>query len=58
MALPNFDSEDFRTPSQTDSSRERGWTDDEPADLGRSESEAEEDGDVGDIADETPGHRG
>lgn len=56
MSLPNFDSNDFRTPSQTDSSVERGRLEEEPRDLGRSESDEEDD--AGDIADETPGHRG
>ncbi|MGE3401726.1 MAG: hypothetical protein AB7K63_04005 [Vicinamibacterales bacterium] len=54
--MPNPDKEDFRTPSQTDSSRERGERKDEPRDLGR--PDVPDPDDIGDIADETPGHRG
>jgi hypothetical protein len=54
--LDNVDGDDMeQTPSQTESSRERGFpgkVDDD--DLGRSEN----DDDAGDIADEGTGHRG
>ena len=56
MPLPNPDREDFRTPPQTESSRERGDRPDEPSDLGQTDTD--EPDDIGDIADETPGHRG
>ena len=56
--LDNVDSDDMeQTPSQTENSRERGFTGEfHDNDLGHSD---ELDGDdVGDIADEGPGHRG
>jgi hypothetical protein len=54
--MPNPDNNDFRTPSQTESSKERGERTDEPRDLGR--ADLPDPDDIGDIADETPGHRG
>jgi hypothetical protein len=54
--MPNPDNEDFRTPPQTESSRERGERKEEPPDLGSTETFDPDD--IGDIADETPGHRG
>ena len=50
------DEDPARTPSQTESSEERGYSnEDVPEDFGEVE---EFDEDEGDIADETPGHRG
>jgi hypothetical protein len=56
--LDNVDSDDMeQTPSQTESSRERGFPGAlHDSDLGHSD-ELDPD-DVGDIADEGPGHRG
>lgn len=56
--LDNVDSDDMeQTPSQTENSRERGFTGEfHDNDLGHSD-ELDPD-DVGDIADEGPGHRG
>jgi hypothetical protein len=51
------DEDPARTPSQTESSEERGFSDsDSPQDLG--EVDEFDDDEQGDIADETPGHRG
>jgi hypothetical protein len=56
MTFP-LDTDDVdRTPPQTESSEERGYTDEERADLGR--DELFDPDDIGDIADEGPGHRG
>ena len=50
------DEDPARTPPQTEDSEERGFSDeDTPEDFGEVE---ELDDDEGDIADETPGHRG
>ena len=55
--LPPLDNDMERTPPQTESTRERGFDADVDEDqLG--EAEAWEDDDIGDIADEGPGHRG
>jgi hypothetical protein len=49
------DEDPARTPPQTESSEERGLTDEDvPPDFG----DTEELDDEGDIADEGPGHRG
>ena len=64
--MPIRDNNDMRTPPQTEDAAERGWVErDEktgnPAtydDLGQSDGDALDDEDVGDIADEGPGHRG
>jgi hypothetical protein len=51
------DEDPARTPSQTESSEERGFSnEDAPVDFG--EVEEFDSDDEGDIADETPGHRG
>ena len=51
------DEDPARTPPQTESSEERGFSDeDTPQDFG--EVEEFDDDEEGDIADETPGHRG
>ena len=55
--MPPLDNDMERTPPQTESTRERGLeTDFEDEELG--EPDAWEDDDIGDIADEGPGHRG
>ena len=55
MTFP-LDTDDVdRTPPQTESSEERGYADDEPADLGVT---IDPEDDAGDIADEGVGHRG
>jgi hypothetical protein len=54
---PPLDNDMERTPPQTESTRERGFDADVDEDqLG--EAEAWEDDEIGDIADEGPGHRG
>jgi hypothetical protein len=58
MKLPNLDPEEARTPSQTDSAEERGYSDAPPPDLGEAEELDVDLDDAGDIADEGPGHRG
>ena len=51
------DEDPARTPPQTESSEERGFSDeDNPEDFG--EVEEFDDDEEGDIADEGPGHRG
>ena len=57
MPFDNLDWEDTDRPGpQTESTKERGFARDVDDDaLGRSEELGEE---AGDIADETPGHRG
>jgi hypothetical protein len=60
------DNDDMRTPPQTEDAAERGWVrrDDRTGnpssyrDLGQSDADDFEADDVGDIADEGPGHRG
>jgi hypothetical protein len=63
--MPNrLDPGDFRTPPQTEDSAERGFVEkergaaDPPSyeDLGQTDEPG--DSDIGDIADEGPGHRG
>jgi hypothetical protein len=55
--MPPLDNDMERTPPQTESTRERGFeTDVEDEQLG--DVDASDDDDVGDIADEGPGHRG
>ena len=58
MRFPlDTDEDPARTPPQTESSEERGFSDEEaPPDFGVVDEL--EDEDMGDIADETPGHRG
>jgi hypothetical protein len=49
------DEDPTRTPPQTESAEERGFThDDVPEDFGETEGDDEE----SDVADEGPGHRG
>jgi len=51
------DEDPARTPSQTESSEERGFSnDDVPEDFG--EADLFDDEEASDIADEGPGHRG
>jgi hypothetical protein len=51
------DEDPARTPPQTESSEERGFTDeDAPEDFG--EAEEFDDEEESDVADEGPGHRG
>ena len=60
------DTSDMRTPPQTEDAAERCWVRRDEAtgspssytDLGRSAGDDLESSDVGDIADEGPGHRG
>jgi hypothetical protein len=51
------DEDPARTPPQTESAEERGFTDDEPReDFGETDTAGESS--EGDVADEGPGHRG
>ena len=53
------DEDPARTPPQTESSEERGFSDeDSPEDFGEVEEFDDDDDEEGDIADEGPGHRG
>ena len=55
MPFP-LDTDDVdRTPPQTENSKERGYADEDPPDLGQAD---DLDDDIGDIADEGTGHRG
>jgi len=51
-----LDTDEMRpTPPQTEDSQERGFVDEQPQDLGQSEHDPD---DAGDIADEGTGRRG